>query len=94
MLKKYAKIVDENDNVATCVAEVESGEIICIKFGDKEEIVTAKESINFGHKIAIKDIHTGEYVLKYGQAIGIATRDIKIGDWVHTHNVVDHYEVR
>ena len=44
-------------------------------------------------KIAVKDVEQGEFVLKYGEAIGKATKGIKVGDWVHTHNVVDHYEV-
>lgn len=40
-----------------------------------------------GHKFAVRDIKSGEYVIKYGQAIGRATRDIKKGEWVHSHNL-------
>ena len=40
-----------------------------------------------GHKFALKDINVGETVIKYGQIIGRATKNIKKGDWVHTHNV-------
>ena len=40
-----------------------------------------------GHKYARRDIANGELIIKYGQPIGHATSDIKIGEHVHTHNV-------
>ncbi len=53
-----------------------------------------------GHKLALRDIRAGEPVRKYGAVIGRATRDIKAGEWVHTHNLatalsgVKQYEYR
>lgn len=43
-----------------------------------------------GHKIAVKDIKEGEPVIKYGEVIGRATKDIKAGEWVHSHNLKSH----
>ena len=40
-----------------------------------------------GHKYALRDIKCGEDIIKYGNPIGHATRDIKKGEHVHTHNV-------
>lgn len=40
-----------------------------------------------GHKYAACDIKTGENIIKYGNPIGHATRDIKRGEHVHTHNM-------
>ena len=40
-------------------------------------------SVPKGHKIALRDIRAGEPVLKYGQPIGLAARDIPAGDHVH-----------
>lgn len=40
-----------------------------------------------GHKYAIRDIESGENIIKYGQPIGHAVRDIKKGEHVHTHNI-------
>jgi altronate hydrolase len=40
-----------------------------------------------GHKIASCAIAAGETVVKYGYAIGVATRAIAAGEHVHTHNV-------
>ena len=50
------------------------------------------ENIPAGHKYALRDIATGEYVVKYGEIIGRATAEIKKGEWVHTHNVKSHLD--
>ena len=44
-------------------------------------------NLDDGHKYALRDIKSGENIIKYGQPIGHATEDIKAGDHVHTHNV-------
>ena len=50
------------------------------------------EKIPSGHKFALRDIKTGEFVIKYGEIIGRATSDIKAGEWVHTHNLKSHLD--
>ena len=40
-----------------------------------------------GHKYALRDIKSGEDIIKYGNPIGHAICDIKKGEHVHTHNV-------
>ncbi len=45
-------------------------------------------NISNGHKYARNPIKKGEPVIKYGNPIGYATKDIQAGDWVHTHNLV------
>ena len=40
-----------------------------------------------GHKVALTDIAYGQNVIKYGFAIGHATKDIKKGERVHTENL-------
>lgn len=45
-----------------------------------------------GHKFARCDIHAGEPIIKYGQIIGRATRDIHAGEWVHTQNIRSHLD--
>ena len=39
--------------------------------------------------MAIKPIAKGEKIIKYGELIGIAGSDIKPGQHVHVHNVVE-----
>jgi len=93
-MKKYAKQIAAEDNVATCVADVSAGDDVFVKVNNQESCYKANADIKFGHKIATKAIKTGEFVFKYSTEIGKATEDINVGDWVHIHNVVDHYEVR
>ncbi len=54
--------------------------------------LTGKGEIPAGHKIALRDIPQGEYVVKYGEIIGRASEDIAKGEWVHTHNVKSHLD--
>ena len=44
-------------------------------------------NLDDGHKYALRDIKSGENIIKYGNPIGHATDDIKAGEHVHTHNV-------
>jgi (2R)-sulfolactate sulfo-lyase subunit alpha len=47
----------------------------------------AKDAIPLGHKIALKDIATGETLLKYGYDIGKSVATIGKGRHAHVHNV-------
>ena len=47
-------------------------------------------SVPFGHKIALDNIKKGGFVIKYGEVIGRASKDIAKGEWVHSHNLVSH----
>lgn len=80
-------ILNSNDNVAVARVPIPAGTEI-LAGGYK---VTARETITPGHKIALEPIPTGYRVVKYGEIIGQATRDIQPGDWVHTHNVVPDF---
>ncbi len=40
-----------------------------------------------GHKVALRDVAAGQPVRKYGQVIGFATKDIRVGEHVHSHNL-------
>lgn len=76
--------INPADNVAvTLVDGVNAGEVY--KEGPVE--VTLVEDIARGHKFALRDIAEGEAVIKYGYPIGVATRPIKAGEWIHSHNL-------
>ena len=72
------------DNVVVALDAMTRGEQVELTGG---KVVTASEDIPRGHKVALKEIKAGESIMKYGCAIGSATRDILPGEWVHTHNV-------
>ncbi len=48
--------------------------------------VRARGRIMRGHKVAVRPIAKGEPILKYGQVIAVASRDIAPGEHVHEHN--------
>ena len=50
-------------------------------------LLRAEGDIPAGHKIALRPIAAGEAVIKYGDPIGMATRDIAPGEHVHSHNL-------
>ena len=72
------------DLVAVALQPLKAGETIsCGAAGE----ITLREEIPMGHKVALRNIHRGESVIKYGFPIGEATEDIPQGAHVHTHNL-------
>lgn len=80
-----------SDNVATALDELKPGPAR-INGDSLERQIEVLEKIPRGHKIAIKDISKGEKIIKYGITIGVATKDIKKGFWVHLHNMKSLYD--
>ncbi|MEQ3346980.1 UxaA family hydrolase [Peptoniphilus senegalensis] len=89
---KYALKVSERDNVITVLSKVKKSDLV--KYMDNDDIkeVMAQDDIPLYHKIALCDIKEDENIVKYGENIGRASRDIVKGSHVHTHNVKDHRE--
>ena len=88
-MSKKAIQIDAKDNVATTTSIVEAGEELEVLSPNGDIILKTKpvEKIIFGHKIALKDLKTGDKIIKYGEVIGVASKPIKVGEWVHTQNV-------
>lgn len=86
--------IDLQDNVATALAEAKAGESLRLIGDCSEPSVTAVTDIPTGHKIALRDIRTGEHIVKYGVVIGRATADIPKGSWVHLHVMQSIYDER
>lgn len=78
----YIKI-HPDDNVAVTLKPLPCKTITVI---DGRRI-TLTEDIPQGHKFALTDIAAGGPVMKYGNSIGSAIADIRMGSWIHTHNV-------
>lgn len=75
--------INQNDNVAVALRPLNKGEVL----QTAETAVTLMEDIPQGHKFALREIKSGEEVVKYGFRIGFAKEDIQPGQWVHVHNV-------
>ena len=82
-----AIMMNEKDNVATLLADVDKNNVVQVMVGGRLMEVRMQGKIQFGHKFATRKINKGENVIKYGEAIGQATQDIEEGQHVHVHNV-------
>jgi len=83
-----AMIIDPSDHVATCLAPVKRGEKVRLMLnGRMGETITANQAIPYIHKICIKPLKKGAHCLKYGLSIGVASKAIKVGDYIHVHNL-------
>ena len=73
-------LIDERDNVVVAKVNLNKGQKIL-------ENIKLKDNIKLGFKIAIKNLKKGEKIIKYGEVIGKATKNINEGELVHVHNV-------
>jgi altronate hydrolase len=83
-MKPNILIIHPRDNVAVVLGAVGAGERAVAQ---GVEGLTALSDIPASHKIALADIAAGREVIKYGETVAVSTRDIKKGEWVHTHNL-------
>lgn len=82
-----AILLDEKDNVVTCVKEVKAGEEVCYRTETGEMTLCAKEDIPYCHKVALRDLREGDRVIKYGEMLGLLSRDVAAGCWVNETNL-------
>ena len=81
---------DANDSVAIVVVEgVKAGMDLTAWIMDEDRTISlkARQDIPIGHKVALKDMATGETVLKYGIDMGKVVAPIKAGEHAHVHNI-------
>lgn len=82
-----AVIISEKDNVVVAIEPIEKGDVIEYKDLDGGlKSIKALNDIKIYHKIAKVDINKEEPVVKYGEHIGFALSNIKVGEHVHEHN--------
>ena len=93
MLKKVCYVVNEADNVATAMADIDAGEVSLTGASSIGSVKTVSD-IPFGHKTALYDIKAGDRIIKSGLPSGIATEDIAKGEHVHMHNMKSAYDQR
>lgn len=71
--------LDPADTVAIALTDQAPGAVA----GD----IVLREAVPALHKVALVAIPAGTTVVRYGQPIGLATRDIAAGEHVHVHNL-------
>lgn len=85
-------IIDARDNVAVAIEPIQKGDPATYLLDGETKTLTAQEDITIYHKLAVRDIPAGTPVIKYGEHIGIASKNIGAGEHVHEHNVASHRE--
>lgn len=83
-------VITAADDVGTVFSDVAPGRNISLResvSGTSAGDLIAAQQIPAGHKIARQEKAPGDLIYKYGQPIGRATRSIRAGDHVHTHNM-------
>ena len=80
-------ILDPDDNIGIAARELAAGTKLATAAGE----ITLRESIDVGHKFALRVIPAGEKIIKYRAPIGSAKRMIEAGEYVHVHNMQSDY---
>jgi len=77
-------VLNPRDNVAVALVAIAAGQSATARDCDS---ITAVTDIPPSHKIARVDIAAGDEIVKYGEIVAVSTREIRRGEWVHTHNL-------
>ena len=72
-------VLNGSDNIGVALSNLEVG-------AQTPQDVTILRRVPRGHKFALRDIASGEAIIKFGQIIGFASEAISAGHWVHEHN--------
>lgn len=88
-MEKHARaiVLNPKDSVAVALTDLPAGTFVTVNVGGTMSEIRLEQAIEFGHKFAVRPIAKGETVLKYGEAIGRATSEIRPGEHVHVHNL-------
>lgn len=86
-MKINGLLMDDRDNVVTCVAEIRKGNQVVYQKDGKIETLEAKDNIPFCHKIALVDLPQDGEVVKYGELLGKTREAIGKGHLVSDRNI-------
>ena len=82
-LSEKAIVIHSEDNVAIAKTAIGLGTVLRLN-GTQ---IFLNQTVQPGHKIALRAIAQGHPVVRYGQVIGLATENIPQGSTVHVHNM-------
>ncbi|MBD1577522.1 altronate dehydratase [Vibrio sp. S11_S32] len=75
--------IHPKDTVAVALTDLEQN----VEMNVNGLTFKTQETVTQGHKVALKNIKTGDHIFKYGAPIGHALNDIKQGMVVNQHNI-------
>lgn len=83
-----AIMLHADDTVAVVLQSIRKGSTVHINGPGDPHSLTAGEDIPCYHKLSLVSMQPGKMLIRNGIVIGRALQAIKVGDWVHTHNLV------
>jgi (2R)-sulfolactate sulfo-lyase subunit alpha len=77
------------DTVGVAIQDISPGTDVPgrVQSSNEEIQIDVLDQVPLGHKVALRDVVSGDEIIKYGVVIGLATNDIKTGQHVHVHNL-------
>ena len=88
-LHEVAVLLHPHDDVA--IARMPLGRGVVLRLPQDvrggERLLTVRQRIQSGHKIALRALTPGEPVHRYDSIIGFATSSIEPGEHIHSHNL-------
>ncbi|MBF0276866.1 MAG: UxaA family hydrolase [SAR324 cluster bacterium] len=88
--EKIGRLPDPKDNSAIAVCEIEEGTQILF---NKRKIVIANR-IPLAHRFAVNPIKKGDFIYSWGQAFGVALRNIDSGEYLCNETVLAEFSKR
>jgi altronate dehydratase len=88
MTQRIGVQINPDDNVVTVVEEALPADTVVYVTPQGSREIALVETVPFGHKVALREIQPGETIVKYNEAIGTASKAIRRGEHVHSHNVL------
>ena len=89
-LVPHLLVHEHADNVGVVVVEgltAGTDMLCCVTHDNSTFRLTARADVPIGHKVALKDIGSGDTAIKYGEDIGKFIADVEKGGHVHVHNL-------
>lgn len=87
-LSAVALLLNPQDDVAIARRDLPAGGMVSLDaIGTPQALLSLRQAIPAGHKLALRSLSTGAPVRRYGQVIGFASCAIAAGDHVHSHNL-------
>ncbi|WP_311941612.1 UxaA family hydrolase [Enterococcus dongliensis] len=81
-------VMNSKDNVGMVLQDTEvDNQLMMVRDGGEVGNISVISEIDIYHKVALQDIQKEDEIIKYGELIGVASKDIKKGEHVHVNNI-------
>jgi hypothetical protein len=89
MMKKGILLHEADDDVGVATFDLTAGEVVEALTLEGEPVAELEvvDDVPLAHKVAMRALGSGDDVVEYGRAIGLARTAIGSGAHVHTHNL-------